>query len=138
MKPSQFTEEQIIGMLREHEAGAKTADVCRKHGISDDLIPDRQGNLTDRRTGGESGYVLCRRSDAHGRGRRCGWGGPLLRGDEPKGRKAEDHQRGDDNDDESHLQALKRCAKLLRLFFSTENSSRLSHWSAADFGTSNA
>jgi len=29
-----FTEEQIIGMLKEQEAGAKTADVCRKHGIS--------------------------------------------------------------------------------------------------------
>ncbi len=34
MKPSRFTEEQIIGILREHDAGAKTADVCRKHGIS--------------------------------------------------------------------------------------------------------
>ena len=45
MKPSQFTEEQIIGMLREHEAGAKTADVCRKHGMSDDLIPDRQRRM---------------------------------------------------------------------------------------------
>jgi putative transposase len=30
-----FTEEQIIQVLKEHEAGAKTADVCRRHGISD-------------------------------------------------------------------------------------------------------
>jgi putative transposase len=34
MRPSRFTEDQIIGMVKEQEAGAKTADVCRKHGIS--------------------------------------------------------------------------------------------------------
>ena len=34
MKPSRFTEEQIIAILHEQEAGAATADVCRKHGIS--------------------------------------------------------------------------------------------------------
>jgi len=34
MKPSRFTDEQIIGILREQEGRAATADVCRKHGIS--------------------------------------------------------------------------------------------------------
>jgi putative transposase len=35
MKRSRFTEEQIIGMIREQESGQKTADVCRRHGISE-------------------------------------------------------------------------------------------------------
>jgi putative transposase len=34
MKRSRFTEEQIIAVLREQEAGVPTVDVCRKHGIS--------------------------------------------------------------------------------------------------------
>ena len=34
MKRSRFSEEQIIGILREQEAGSSTADVCRKHGVS--------------------------------------------------------------------------------------------------------
>lgn len=35
MKGSRSSEEQIIGILREQEAGAKTTEVCRRHGISD-------------------------------------------------------------------------------------------------------
>ena len=35
MKKSRYTEEQIIAILKQHEAGVKTADLCREHVISD-------------------------------------------------------------------------------------------------------
>jgi putative transposase len=35
MKRSRFSEEQIIAILREQKAGTKTAEVCRKHGVSE-------------------------------------------------------------------------------------------------------
>jgi putative transposase len=38
MKRKRFSEEQIIGVLREHEAGAKTADLARRHGVSEATI----------------------------------------------------------------------------------------------------
>ncbi len=38
MKRKRFTEEQIIGILKEHEAGVPVADLCRKHGVSDASI----------------------------------------------------------------------------------------------------
>ena len=34
MKRSRFSEEQVIAILKEQESGVKTADVCRKHGVS--------------------------------------------------------------------------------------------------------
>ena len=35
MRKSRFSEQQIIGILKEHAAGVSAADLCRKHGISD-------------------------------------------------------------------------------------------------------
>ena len=35
MKRSRFSEEQIIGILKEHQAGLSAAELCRRHGISD-------------------------------------------------------------------------------------------------------
>ena len=38
MKRSRFSEEQIIGILKEHEAGMPVAELCRRHGVSDASI----------------------------------------------------------------------------------------------------
>ena len=38
MKRSRFTEDQIIGILKAHEAGVSVADLCRKHGVSDATV----------------------------------------------------------------------------------------------------
>lgn len=38
MKRSRFTDEQIIGILKEHEAGMPVSELCRKHGVSDASI----------------------------------------------------------------------------------------------------
>ncbi len=38
MKRKRFTEEEIIGILKEHEAEVPVADLCRKHGVSDASI----------------------------------------------------------------------------------------------------
>lgn len=45
MKRSRFSEEQITGILREQEAGAATADVCRKHGISSATFYKVEGQI---------------------------------------------------------------------------------------------
>ncbi|MBY3095459.1 transposase, partial [Rhizobium laguerreae] len=38
MKRNRFTDEQIIGILKEHEAGTPVSELCRKHGVSDASI----------------------------------------------------------------------------------------------------
>ena len=48
MERSRITQEQIIGVLKEHRAGATAADLCRKHGISDAAfykLPSKYGGM---------------------------------------------------------------------------------------------
>lgn len=42
MKKSRFSEEQIIGILKEHQAGLSASDLCRKYGISDATFYNRR------------------------------------------------------------------------------------------------
>lgn len=52
MKRTRFTDDQIIGILAEHEAGAKCADLCRKHGMSEGTFYDwkaKFGGMSQRR-----------------------------------------------------------------------------------------
>lgn len=49
MKRSRFSEEQIVAVLKEHELGAKPADLARKHGISEATLYNwkaKYGGLT--------------------------------------------------------------------------------------------
>jgi len=52
MKRARFTEEQIIGVLREHEAAAKTADLAHKHGVSEGTLYNWKAKY-----GGMVGYL---------------------------------------------------------------------------------
>lgn len=46
MKRKRFTEEQIIGILKEAEAGAKSIDLCRRHAISEQTFYRRKAKYT--------------------------------------------------------------------------------------------
>jgi len=45
MKRTRFTDERIIVILAEHETGAKCADPCRKHGLSEDTFYNWRARL---------------------------------------------------------------------------------------------
>ncbi len=45
MRKSRFTEAQIIGMIKEQEAGMPTAEVCRRHGLSPATFFQAEGQV---------------------------------------------------------------------------------------------
>ncbi|MEY9593163.1 putative transposase [Bradyrhizobium yuanmingense] len=49
MKRSRLSDEQIIGILEDHEAGVSVADLCRKHGVSDASIYKWKAKFFQRR-----------------------------------------------------------------------------------------
>lgn len=49
MKRKRFSEEKIIGVLKEHEAGAKVDDICRRHGISSATFYNARGERSRQR-----------------------------------------------------------------------------------------
>lgn len=82
MKRSRITEEQIIGILKEHEAGVSVADLHRKHGVSDASIykwKAKSGGMdvseTKRLTMLEDGNMRLKRGRHHAA--QCGLEGPV-------------------------------------------------------------
>ena len=78
MKRARFTEEQIIGVLKEQEAGGKTADLARRHGVSEATIYNRSdvlprshaiGKLARQMETSDAARPIYRRSDHGGAAR---------------------------------------------------------------------